>query len=294
MRNLWRATTSLFWQHPVLWLPVLIADLLAFCLGRLQHLISHQIALWMYQSHTVLTTTPNYSYQPNKVLETSLLSAPFVWGAYFFSICLYTSALLTISRALHNLWEHRNLGFRSAISSSPTETRRILGFSSKLLGLCFVGALLLFPVSGLLAQVGFDRTAHDPLLFGYSYGILVSVGIAFVITPASIRLLRPSSNANVSSEDRRLGRIAAILAVAVSMTLGSLIPQFTLPLWRGWQAHAAAVRFVIDAIASAVVALPYIPLFIAFALLARGDEPTAQEAEPSSPDGSVAPALFSE
>jgi hypothetical protein len=36
MRGLWPKTTALFWESPILWLPVVCADLLAFCFTRLR------------------------------------------------------------------------------------------------------------------------------------------------------------------------------------------------------------------------------------------------------------------
>src|ERR1700677_4007085 len=55
MRDLWRKTTALFWENPILWLPVVCADLLAFCFTRLQKLLTRQLINSLLLGHSALT-----------------------------------------------------------------------------------------------------------------------------------------------------------------------------------------------------------------------------------------------
>ena len=52
MRNLWRATAQLFWQHPILWLPVALADAIALSLLYLQRLLQKHAADGLMQTHS--------------------------------------------------------------------------------------------------------------------------------------------------------------------------------------------------------------------------------------------------
>jgi hypothetical protein len=54
MRDLWRKTTALFWESPILWLPVVCADLLAFCFTRVQKLLTWQLINSFLLGHSAL------------------------------------------------------------------------------------------------------------------------------------------------------------------------------------------------------------------------------------------------
>jgi hypothetical protein len=77
-------TAALSCEKPILWLPVLFADMSAFCLTRLQKLLMRQLIDSLLLSRSVLTgrVLPPVG-QRALILKAALLSAPFVWGTYF-------------------------------------------------------------------------------------------------------------------------------------------------------------------------------------------------------------------
>jgi hypothetical protein len=280
MRKLWRTTSFLFWQYPVLWVPIIVADIAAFSLLRLQGLISHRIVLWIYQSHSVLSSAPDYRYDASEIREAVLLTAPLLWGSYFLSICFYTSAMLAISEALRQISRTHRIDLPGSASSLRPALPRALRFSLKLFVLCVGAAILLAAITTFLTKFGL---VMEPRLFGYCYSLAFSSGIAYLVTPSALRILQSIGYTPISSERQRLGRIFAILALAASNTLGAMLAQVNLPLWEGWHAHAAAVRFVLSAIISLIAALPYIPLYIALYLIANPESPLNAIAETESP-----------
>src|ERR1035437_9295217 len=58
MRTLWRTTTHLFWQYPILWLPAFLADLTAYCLRSFQAWMTHAVINNLVAGHSVLSNTP--------------------------------------------------------------------------------------------------------------------------------------------------------------------------------------------------------------------------------------------
>ena len=95
MRTIWRTTAYLFWQHPILWLPVILADLIAFCLRLLQGWMTHAVINSLLVEHSVLSSNPE-----------PLQTLPVAWAAAFgasrllvefLNLCLYATAMVAIS-----------------------------------------------------------------------------------------------------------------------------------------------------------------------------------------------------
>lgn len=98
MRIILQRTAYLFWQHPVLWLPVLFADLLKFWVVAAGDRIAH-IASFATLHHSALTGAlepPSGA----RMIWFSTAGGIFIWGANFIGVALYCFALGVLTRAI--------------------------------------------------------------------------------------------------------------------------------------------------------------------------------------------------
>src|ERR1700722_2601620 len=105
MISVWQRTVFLFWQYPILWLPILAADFAGYWLARLQQLVTHHIVFWVVQSgpHSVLGNVPApITYQSSTVMRAALFTTPLVWGNYFLHITIYVIAFVVTAAFVRN------------------------------------------------------------------------------------------------------------------------------------------------------------------------------------------------
>ncbi|MDR3736406.1 MAG: hypothetical protein P4L10_12825, partial [Acidobacteriaceae bacterium] len=107
MRTLLKRASYLFWQYPVLWLPVLAADVLKFWVVAGGHSLSHIVTLAMLP-HSVLTGTV---YPPfgSQMMSIYLVGGFFTWGTNFCGVALYCWGLGILVKAISALPATREL-----------------------------------------------------------------------------------------------------------------------------------------------------------------------------------------
>jgi hypothetical protein len=259
MENLWRNTVALFWERPVLWLPLVCANLAAFCLTRVQGLLTRQLVHWyVTRSSSLLPAFDHFL-----AIKITLITGPFVWGTYLLNICFYVTAFIITASLVRRL-PSVFFEFRSRLGD-------ILSFSLKLFALWIIAALLFTVIS---VGLDFRKTrllAKSPFIFVLA--ALVSMCIAYLITPSAIFLVGTVKSRLISLESVRWGRRFSILAVAASLAIAFFV-QFeerslvtTAPISRG------KLLIAIGAVTSLLAAIPYIPLFISLSLIADGEAP---------------------
>lgn len=293
MRTLWRSTTSVLRQHPILWLPVIVVDITTFYLNwierMLQHHLTYQLVSWLSQGHSVLSIKPVYVPPTTSMtMRVVLLTAPLPWIAHFLSLVLYTIAMLTTAAMLSNVAEAENARplLHAVTSAVATSRRRILGFAVKLLALFMVSLVLAAPLSvlGLRLQTFLETTPYLSLKFqldlakanllGYAIALPLMITIAFVITPIALRLLR-SPESVLAPQETSQARIAAILTVVVVATLDIFVPRVESSFLQQINTTSNLVVRLSDTAASVIIALPYAFLFIAFYLIVNPESPLA-------------------
>ena len=95
---------TLFWENPILWLPLVCADLLVFCFTRLQKLLTRQLIDSLLLNHPALTGQAIRPVaQPALIMKAAVLNGSFVWGTYFLNTCLYTVAFVITATLVHTL-----------------------------------------------------------------------------------------------------------------------------------------------------------------------------------------------
>ena len=262
LRQLANRTLSTLKAHPVLAIPVLVADLIGFAAMHLQHALHQPLfELFLDSNRSVLATTHTaFVLTPENATKAALLTAPLLWGCYFLNIVLYTSALLTIATLLNGerTGEIRDLRrIRSVLMSSK---RRILRFS----GLTLLSLIVQLPLGYLTFLIG-DKAALLTPLNGRNLGY----ALAFTAELLSVLLLsRPVLSLLRSPEPDKMNRhlvsmvgIAALIAqFALLLGIEHLPPSFF---------HQKTVLGLLcrEAFTSMLCALPYVPLFISISII---------------------------
>jgi hypothetical protein len=267
MRQIWRNVVHLFWQHPVLWLPLIFADLLAFCLGLVQRSLSHEIAVRFFDDHSVPGNTPEYSRQATNVIPDQLLTASFGLVTQLLSICLYTAAFLITAQLVRLILQDLSPNLWSAARSATLHLGAIFSFSLKLFGWAIISALLLAtPVYFFIFQ-NHERRLMETPYFTHGLALLVAVCVAYFVTPAAIELLRSPTSQPVSPKVAWQGCGFSIPTVIVSQAIAfcAEIAERSF-LSNSIRAQPIDIQ-AIHAIASLLSAFPYIFLFIALSLI---------------------------
>ncbi|HEX4022033.1 MAG TPA: hypothetical protein VHX63_12885 [Acidobacteriaceae bacterium] len=280
MQELWRKTITLFWSEPILWLPVLCADIAAFCLTRLQKFFTRQIVLWFLQNHhSVLSNSPASSNNIAVfIMKAALLAGPFVWGTYFLCICLYTAAFVVTASLVHQFLQRQQSDLSFALTSLRSCFRSISFFSLKLLGLYAIAAVFLVSATSLIQSVHPAKfLTEQPVIFSSFF--LISVWIAYNMTPAGIRLLRNPQSPSITAQSIKSGRTFAILIVLASTTIGYFAQVSEMSFSSTSLFSRGIGLLTMEGVASLIVAFPYVLLFIALALTATRN---VEDVEPNS------------
>jgi hypothetical protein len=277
MRELWRKTTVLFWENPILWLPVVCADLLAFCFTRLQQLLTLQLINLFLLSHSALTgqATPPVD-QHAAITKAAIIFGPFVWGTYFLNTCLYAAAFVVTATLVRTLEQHLRPDLPPVLGSLRSRIQRVLVFSFKLLALYALAGLLLIQATTLAQKWKLPATYLIPCFL-----VLAAVSFAYCMAPSGISLLRDAQSRSVTPEYITWGRSFSILMVLASFAIGYFVPMVERSLFASPLLSRGIARLIIEAIASSVAAFPYVLLFISLALIATNDTGEAERAHAS-------------
>ncbi len=264
MTNLFRRASYLFWQYPILWVPVFVADILDTLLKESRTLVTQAVIRSVLESHSVLSSVPDrLPAGLQSTMKVALLSAPIVWGTHFAGIVLYASAMtMTATLVLMNPPTIRGLHEQNPDRSF----KDTLFFSLKFFAMI---ALIGVPWTVIVGEVSM-RFPRSRLIWGGDFGILfaiaLTVAVAYFITPTAIRLLRKPRIEPVNLALMRRARAFAVMTVIASGLLDRLTVATQSTFLSRSTPRIGILSF--DAVASLVGALPYILLFIALTLVA--------------------------
>ncbi len=270
MRNLFRRASFLFWQYPILWLPIVVVDPIVFCLNTFANKLNHAIILSVVTSHSVLGNTPEpiapSSFQTLKIL---LLTKPIDWGSHLIALCLYISAMMATFTLISALRSKQRFSLGSILYPLQQSFSRLVFFSLKLLIAIGIAALILSSVVVVFFQKNGTRFISTQN-FGYFFATLALSAIAYLMAPAAVKFLRPHDSEAITPEIARQTKISAVLASIAS----AAIYFFAIQIRPSFSSRSTIWGGVLyEAIGSLVSATPYIVLFIALSLLAKNDEP---------------------
>jgi hypothetical protein len=271
MRNLWRNTAYLFWQYPILWLPVVLADVIAYCLRTFQSWMQHAVIQSLVEGHSVLSSSP----EPVSTL-------PVTWAIIFaasklmvelVNLYLYAAAMIALSILIPALVARMKMPWQQILPVVKQSCVRILLFSLKLFGMILVASFLDVELVMYLPRLHFlplsmavpSRDQNIALV------ALFFAAVAWLLAPSAVALLRPRGSP--PAENLRHARNFAAVCVLTSVAIylfaqvekASFAPLLT-SVFRGnlfW------------GVLSVISAIPYVPLFIAIYLIATPGSPLA-------------------
>jgi hypothetical protein len=269
MQNLFRRASFLFWQYPILWLPIVIVYPLVFGLNLLANKLTHAIILSVFTTHSVLGNAPEPIAPPTSLqtLKWLLLTKPIDWGTHLVAICLYACALVATGSMISAIRSAQKLLFGRIFSPLQRSLPSLVYFSLKLL---IVIGILAVPFS-LFTFVFFEKNGARYISiqnFSLVFGTLYSLAIGYFMAPAAVKFLRPHNSEAISSEKANIARISSVLAVIASGALSFITAQVR----SSFLLKSANWSYLLyDALTSLISATPYIVLFIALSLLAENN-----------------------
>jgi hypothetical protein len=319
MRTLWRKTASLLRKYPILWLPVVLARLITFNLGRLDDPLRLKIGLrlmpWLMHSHAhsvlsgnIVTDAPDADVM-RKVVA---LTAPIHFATLFVGDFLFACALIAIAAMLQSFATTGRGTLRVTVAPISESAYRILIFCLKLLGLEMISGWitsLLAPFVGsfidhngpqkllLLSYKSQMALGGSPIFNDFLYHLWIlpiTLCVVYVIAPIELHLLQPP-DVPPDLNQRRQARLAEMIAAVAISALGFAV----------WTAQHSLFQVIVrtnqntylaNIVGSLVKAIPYAPLYIALYLIANPDSlliadpeaPLDRPSPPQSPQPSTA------
>ena len=265
MQNLWRKTSELFWQYPILWLPILLANTLEWLLLWSQQILARRIVTFFSQGHrSVLGGRPDLSTDPSTIMKASLAAGLLSAGIYLLFTCLFITALFVISKLVRNCLDNRPPALKAAvIDTLQSCKRKTVVLSIKILALFPAGALLLIFAMPRLVRL----TTMSYRDVGYSFSCILTVVIAYLLTPSIVAALSPGRP--VTSELLAKARLIAMIGVAASDLIGLFVQRAELSVFtRSAYPSVPAQRLI------------YIPISIALSVVAFSSQDYEEPTEP--------------
>jgi hypothetical protein len=287
VRQVWRETTALFWEYPVLWLPIFGADLFSFFLMKGQKQVAHLVIYRLVlDAPSVLSGArrlpdPGDPSSHGLVLKAAVVGALFEWSAHFIQIVLYTIAFFIIVALVRKIQQRTELPFLSAIQLVRLKWPPIFGLSLRVLSLVVMFAILVGSVAITMAR----HALPEPYISGYVFACAGFCAIAYLIAPVAMRRIAADNGHTPAAEQIRQGRIFALVMVITSCLLGYLLPYVAGSFEREPIFHNAYAVTALSAIGSLLTAAPYIVLFISLTLILDNKlTDGAPMPEPAPPD----------
>jgi len=266
VKELWRKTADLFWQHPVLWLYVAVADLAGFLVTQIQAWVSQRVIVWLVGGHqqSILGSTVE---SMNYVETLTFLVAPLSWARYLICILLYIAAYFLIADRVSPT-AMGPVADRSSSYLRRLGNRQTITFAVKML-ILYAGTSWL--IIGMMNASG-NMLLTTPISM-WIFAFTVSIVVVYIMTPSGLLLLSPDVFSGNVAKRLKLARISGFITALTCAMLGAFCSQVAQA--SAERSHATPSLWM-QAIGSLLTALPYCPLFISLSLLAF--EPKPEEA----------------
>jgi hypothetical protein len=310
MRVVLQRTAYLFWQYPVLWLPVLVADPLKFWVILAGHRLAH-IASFATLHHSAISG----ALEPpsgTRMIWFSTAGGIFIWGSNFIGVALYCFALGILTRAISGFQPEKDFAATETPAPDPASTMsRITGNMNAANGgigklklalpkrwvRCSVLVLLASMVALVAGILATQYFLQSPLhrwnpWFSERVTVICEIFIGALLSLAPILSfisgnLTPQSDSlhnRVLLDRPRLfaygtTAVFCFAYIALWLFLNLVIDRVfqDIPILR-----TTFLRNITEMMGSLVVALPFIPAMITLILIMKhaGDSSTATEIKP--------------
>jgi len=252
----------------------------------------HALMPWLMHTHAHSVLSGNIvvdSTTPDALRKFVVLTAPIKYGTLFLEDFIFACALIATAAILNNLATDAPVTLRAAATPITSSAKRISIFCFKLLGLSLLSSWItsfLAPFAGsfidhngpqkllflsLKSQMALGRS---PLFINFLYHLWIlpiTLCVVYVIAPIELHLLQPPDLPPTPNQRKqaRLAEIAAAIAISALGIAASAAERNLFQLI----VRTDLATYLTSLIASLVRAIPYIPLYIAFYLIANPDNP---------------------
>ena len=242
------------------------------------------------QSHSVLSGNIVVdSPTPVVIRKLVALTAPIQYGTLFLEDFVFACALIAIAAILRSFLTSGRGTLRDATAPITSSSYRIFIYCCKALGIGLIARLVtsfLAPFIDsfinhngpekllLLSPASQIALAGSPVFidfFDHLWVLPITLCVVYVIAPIELHLLQPP-NPLPSPDQRRQARLADMTAAVAISALS--IALFAIERYLFQEIHRTdQSTYLIEAISSVLRAIPYVPLYIAFYLIANPDTP---------------------
>ena len=259
-----KKASDLFWRKPLLWLPVIVADLFGTAINQGQVAILRAMVIRRTEVHSALGGGAEHvRLTPEMVAQAAQAATPMVWVSYFLRIGFYVIALVVTVAMVQQMLD------RMQASPKPVEMLRsrmggMASLAVRILALDAVGSLLIEWGTRSLVAHGHRAVVVSPW-YHLGSSALLTVLLALLAAAAALRMLvgAPVSDAGAN----RAVVMSAMLGIG-SLALGFLAGS-SIPVGR---APSMAAQIALSTVASLITAVPFILMFIAFGVLANEEK----------------------
>ena len=276
MEEFLRQASEIMSQHPVLWLPVLVADLFGFLISLGTNALVRATVLSRFQYQSALGGGPMRApMSASAMRHATTLALAITWSSNFLRLLLYAAAFIVTAALVR--------GFRGRADKPASEVGPALGQNvTGIVSLAFRALALYAAAALLLNGIGRWLIAHGHkavLARGWvetGAGVLLVAALSLLLAPAAVTVM--ARHRPTLSMQRRAQVFALVLAL-VALTLG----RFVEGNLRSARIASLPARYALGLTGSWIVALPYAVLFAGLSLIAWH---TAREA-PATPEHGV-------
>lgn len=262
MSDLWRKAFLRIIQNPLLLLPVVVADFLAYCLKYAHSLLLAQIIHWASRQQSVMGSYESPSMQ--STLKAGAVDTPLQQLVFVLIFLFYVLAMAATYRYLYSEKRLPTTKLLKGVNSSAA-----LILTAKAYGITAAAFLLLEALALTLLK---GNRNFDSLLFGYGSTLLAPLCLVFFLTPSALRFLKPEG---VKHDWIQKGRFCGVGAALLTSLIAALLQRFfNSPTFHDVSLNMLS-RWIVNAVSSSITALPYGALFVAFAVV-LGPNPAPQ------------------
>lgn len=268
MGRYWREASDLFFRRPILWLPVVVADLAGSLLNIAQRSVGRAIALSHTNYHSVLGGTvqqKGMTLQSAQQVYTWLTAIG--WIDNFLRITLYVAAFVVTAALVWN-------GDRRDAWTRAFAALKQRGDGAMYLVL---RALVVYAVAQIADAylMRFLVSHQNPLAQSVAFRVMLALLlIAALVAAMSNAALKLLTESQPTEHGARSARVMALLMGAATVGLGYFVGESSMML----RYTQDAKRTVVVILGSLLTALPYILMFVGFGVISAVERSSRDEA----------------
>ena len=272
MEEIWQKASQLLGARPLLWLPVLIADLLGFFATIGSNALVQRFVLDKVQYRSVLGgPAVSRPVTPALVQHANLVAAAIALPSSFIRLLLYAIAFVATAALALAYARRDEKSISTIVPALSSHAGSIVSLALRAFAI-YGGMVLL---GNWLTQVLLAHGQKAAVLSGWpelGVGLVRVALLAWLVAPAAVQAL---AHRQPTGERRR----AATLFAFVLGVIALLLARFVTDNIRSVHIASTPVRTLLELTGSWIVALPYAVFFVCVAFAALG---TMGEADPDA------------